>query len=181
MIADSHRASEVIIRLRALSKKTGLESARLDINGVIEEAVLLVRREVSNHRVSLRLDLASGLAPVTGDRIQLQQVIINLVVNGIDAMAAVMVRPRELVIRSSEQDDGKVVVAVQDSGVGIAPENMDHLFDAFFTTKPKGLGMGLSICRSIIEAHDGRLWATPNAGPGATFQFALSSSRERVA
>ena len=113
-----------------------------------------------------------------GDRIQLQQVIINLVMNGMEAMASVTDRPRELVIRSRRQEDGQVLIEVQDSGIGIDPENVNRLFNAFFTTKPNGMGMGLSICRSIIEAHGGRIWASRNAGPGATFQFTLPSSQE---
>jgi signal transduction histidine kinase len=131
--------------------------------------------------VSLRLELTPGLAPVMGDRIQLQQVIINLVMNGVDAMAAETDPPRALSIRTGPLGAGEVVVAIEDCGIGVDPANADRLFDAFFTTKPKGLGMGLSICRSIIEAHDGRIWASPNAGPGATFQFALSSCAAPVA
>jgi signal transduction histidine kinase len=161
--------------VRALSKKAVLQRVRLDLNELIEEVVLLVRREASSQGVSLRLELTPGLAPVMGDRIQLQQVIINLVMNGVDAMAAETDRPRALSIRTGPLGAGEVVVAIEDCGIGVDPANADRLFDAFFTTKPKGLGMGLSICRSIIEAHDGRIWASPNAGPGATFQIALSS------
>ena len=173
MINDSHRAGEVIKRLRAMSKKDSLQKLRLDINDVINEALLLVRRELSNHRVALQVELTSGLAPVVGDRVQLQQVVINLVMNGIDAMALAASRPRELLIRSGPHDANQVLVAVHDSGVGIDPEKIDHLFDAFFTTKPTGMGMGLSICRSIIEAHGGRMSASNNSGPGATFKFTL--------
>jgi signal transduction histidine kinase len=128
---------------------------------------------VLNHQVSLRVDLASGLAPVLADRVQLQQVLINLVMNGIEAMASVDDRPRELVVRSRAHEADQILVAVQDVGVGIDSISADRLFSAFFTTKPGGMGMGLSISRSIIEAHGGRLWATPNEGPGATFQFAV--------
>jgi PAS domain S-box-containing protein len=173
MINDSHRAGEVIKRLRAMSKKDSLQKLRLDINDVINEALLLVQRELSNHRVALQVELSSGLAPVVGDRVQLQQVVINLVMNGIDALALVAGRPRELLIRSGPHDANQVLVAVQDSGVGIDPEKMDQLFDAFFTTKPTGMGMGLSICRSIIEAHGGRISASNNSGAGATFKFTL--------
>jgi signal transduction histidine kinase len=112
---------------------------------------------------------------VLGDRVQLQQVIINLVMNGMEAMADVTDRPRDLLIRSQLRAPNQVLVMVQDSGIGIAAENVDRLFGSFYTTKPGGMGMGLSISRSIIEAHDGRLWASPNAGPGATFQFTLPS------
>jgi signal transduction histidine kinase len=123
--------------------------------------------------VSLRLDLAPALPPVLGDRVQLQQVLINLVMNGIEAMASVADRPRDMVIRSRAHERDEVLVAVEDAGVGIDPASVSQLFNAFFTTKPGGMGMGLSISRSIIEAHGGRLWATANVTCGATFQFAL--------
>jgi PAS domain S-box-containing protein len=178
MISDGHRASEVIQRLRALCRKTDPQKARLVINDVIEEALLLVQREVLDHRVSLQRNLSPPLTPVLGDRVQLQQVIINLVMNGMEAMATVTDRPRDLLIRSHQQAADQVLVTVQDSGIGIEPENVDRLFSSFFTTKPGGMGMGLSICRSIIEAHDGRLWASRNVGSGATFQFTLPSYRE---
>lgn len=177
MISDGHRASEIIQRLRALCRKTDPQKARLDINDVINEVVLLIQRKVTDHRVSLRRELSSPLTLVLGDRIQLQQVIINLLMNGMEAMAAVADRPHDLLIRSCQNAD-HVLVAVQDSGIGIEPENADRLFSSFFTTKPDGMGMGLSICRSIIEAHEGQLWASGNTGPGATFQFTLPSYRE---
>ncbi len=180
MIGDARRASAVIARLRALFRKTDPEEERLDINDVISEAIPLVRREVISHRVSLRLDLATALPPVLGDRIQLQQVIINLLTNGIQAMATVADRPCELLIQSQEHESDLVLVAVQDTGIGIEPEHESQLFNAFFTSKPDGMGMGLSICRSIIEAHGGRIWASRNAGPGATFQFTLPSIQERA-
>ena len=166
MISDGMRASEVIQRLRALSRKTELHKVRFDINGVIDDVIRLVQREALDHFISLRLELASGGLPVLGDRIQLQQVIINLVMNGMEAMASATGRPRELVIRSRRQEDGQVLIEVQDSGIGIDPENVNRLFNAFFTTKPNGMGMGLSICRSIIEAHGGRIWASRNVGAG---------------
>ena len=169
---DGHRAAEVIQRIRALCRRTDPQRERLDINDIIREVVLLARHEVLGHRVSLRTDLASALPTVLGDRVQLQQVMINLVINGMEAMAPVIDRPRELLIRSEHEAD-QVLLAVQDSGTGIDPDNADRMFRAFFTTKPSGMGMGLSISRSIIEGHGGRLWASPNAGPGATFQFSL--------
>jgi C4-dicarboxylate-specific signal transduction histidine kinase len=178
MISDGHRASEVIQRLRALCQKTDPQKVRLDINEVIEEALLLVQREVLDHRVALQRDLSPALTPVLGDRVQLQQVIINLVMNGMEAMAAVTDRPRDLLIRSSRHAADQVLVAVHDSGIGVDPEKLDRLFGSFYTTKPGGMGMGLSISRSIIEVHDGRLWASPNSGPGATFQFTLRSYRQ---
>jgi two-component system sensor kinase FixL len=171
MIADGKRASNVIVRLRVLSRKGDSQKVALDLNEVIEEATLLVRPEVVGRQVAVWMDLAP-LPAVLGDRVQLQQVVINLVINGVQAMAAVTDRARELRIRSRHEAD-HVVVGVQDSGVGIGGDDSKRLFDAFFTTKPEGMGMGLSICRSIIEAHGGRVWAASNAGPGATFQFEL--------
>jgi signal transduction histidine kinase len=173
VIRDGHRASEVIRRIRALSTKTDPQKAWLDLNDVIHEVVLLVRREGLGHRVSLQTELAAALPPVLGDRIQLQQAIINLVINGIEAMASVTERPRQLLIRLHQPEAGQVRVAVQDSGIGIDPAYVDRLFNAFFTTKPSGMGMGLSISRSIIDAHGGRMWASRHVGPGATFQFTL--------
>jgi len=142
---------------------------------VVNEVIALVQRELFSHRVSLRMELAPALGVVLADRVQLQQVIINLVMNGIEAMQAVTDRPRELVLRSHEDDAHRVLVSVKDCGVGISSENADRLFDAFFTTKSAGMGMGLSVCRSIIEAHGGRLWAEPNLPQGATFHFTLPS------
>ena len=123
--------------------------------------------------MALRTELAGELPPVLGDRVQLQQVILNLVMNGIEAMENVTDRPRELLIRSSEDESDKVLVAVQDSGIGIDSQHLEKIFDTFYTTKSQGMGMGLAISRSIVENHDGRLWAVPNDGPGATFQFTL--------
>jgi C4-dicarboxylate-specific signal transduction histidine kinase len=177
MISDSMRASEVVRRIRGLVRKTGPQKASLDINVCIQEVISLVQHEVAIQRVALQLELAPLLPPVLGDKVQLQQVIINLIINGIEAMASVTNRQRELVIRSREQGD-HVLVAVQDCGVGIEPGSETRLFQAFFTTKPGGMGMGLSICRSIIEAHNGRLWASSDADVGATFQFTLPSHRE---
>jgi signal transduction histidine kinase len=173
IIRDGQRASAVIHRIRELSTKTDPHKARLNLNDVIHEVVLLVHREVLGHRVTLRTELAAALPPVLGDRVQLQQVIMNLVINGIEAMASVTDQPRELLIRSHQPEADQVGVAVQDSGIGIDPADVDRLFHAFFSTKPDGMGMGLSISRSIIDAHGGRLWASHNVGPGATFQFTL--------
>jgi two-component system, LuxR family, sensor kinase FixL len=171
--ASVERASNVIRRIRALAKKAAPETVRLDLNEVIEETVPLVRSQAISHRVLLRLRLAPHLPEVLADRIQLQQVVINLVVNAIDAMKDVTDRPREVEIRSQPYEGDKVLIAVQDTGSGIEPDKANRLFDAFFTTKPDGMGMGLSICRSIVGAHGGRIWASANAGPGATVQFTL--------
>jgi C4-dicarboxylate-specific signal transduction histidine kinase len=173
IVKDGHRAADVIQRIRQLATRTGPEKARLDVNDVIRDVVLLIGTEVRSHEVSLRIDLAAALPPVLADRIQLQQVLINFVINGMEAMASVDDRLRELVIRTQPHDDAHVVVAVQDAGVGIDSQKTDQLFSAFYTTKPDGMGMGLSISRSIIEAHGGWLWATRNPNHGATFHFAL--------
>jgi PAS domain S-box-containing protein len=173
IIDDGNRAGEVIRRVRALANKTSLEKVPLDVNDVIRESIALVQRELISHEVSLRVQLAPAPPLILGDRVQLQQVIINLVMNGIEAMQPVTDRPRELVIRSDQDETQQVLVSVTDCGVGISAENTDRLFNAFFTTKSGGMGMGLSICRSIVEAHGGRLWATTNVPPGATFQFTL--------
>jgi PAS domain S-box-containing protein len=173
MISDGRRAGEVVRHLREHSKKGNKVSTPLDLNEVVEDALPLVQREVADHRVSLVLDLAEDVPPVLGDHIQLQQVVMNLLVNAIQAMAPMTDRPRELAVRTRSQDTHEVVVAVQDSGPGIAPETESQLFNAFFTTKADGMGMGLSICRSIIEVHGGRVWASRNPDAGATFQFSL--------
>ena len=173
IIDDGNRASEVIRRIRALANKTDIEKAPLDINDVIREVIALVHRELTSRQVSLRMELAPALPMILGDRVQLQQVIINLVMNGIEAMGSITDRPRELVILSRQDETQQVLVSVTDCGVGISAENADRLFNPFFTTKSGGMGMGLSICRSIMEAHDGRLWTAANVPHGATFQFTL--------
>jgi PAS domain S-box-containing protein len=180
VINDSCRASEVIRRVRALAKKSDIEKVPLDVNDVIREAIVLVQRELSSHLVSLRTELAPSLPKIFGDRVQLQQVIINLVMNGIEAMLPITDRSRELVVRSGQDETRRVLVSVTDCGVGISAENANRLFNAFFTTKSSGMGMGLSICRSIVEAHGGRLSASPNEGPGATFQFVLPLQQEEA-
>jgi signal transduction histidine kinase len=174
IIKDGNRAGDVIQRVRALANKGFEQKAPLDINEVVNEVVSLVQQELLRHCVLLRLELAPALPLVPGDRIQLQQVVINLVINGIEAMAPVTDRPRELIIRTSLDDAGQIVVTVEDCGTGLATtEHAERLFDAFYSTKSGGMGMGLSICRSIVAAHGGRLSASQNAGPGATFRFTL--------
>ena len=173
VLEDGNRASAVIRRVRALANKASFENVPLDINEVVSEVIALVHRELMSHQVSLQIELAPTVPTIMGDRVQLQQVIINLVMNGIEAMQPVTDRPRELVIRSRLDETQQVLVSVTDSGIGISAENADRLFNAFFTTKSSGMGMGLSICRSIMEAHGGRLWATASLPHGATFQFTL--------
>ena len=175
---DGNRAGEVIQRVRALVNKTTDQKAPLDINDVVNEVITLLHRELVSHRISLRMELAPSLDLVLGDRIQLQQVILNLVINAIEAMQPVTDRARELVVRTNEDEVRQVRVTVSDCGIGLAAGNADRLFDAFFTTKSGGMGMGLSICRSIVESHGGRLSASSNDGPGATFQFTLPLHQE---
>jgi C4-dicarboxylate-specific signal transduction histidine kinase len=173
IIRDGKRASDVIARIRTLSKKNSVEKEPLDLNETITEVVAFAQAEVRRTRVTLRTDLASNLPRVIGDRVQLQQVVLNLVLNGLEAMGTVADRPVELVIATKREDAQRVCVAVRDVGVGLDPESISRLFDAFYTTKHGGMGMGLSISRSIIENHGGRLWAVPNEGPGATFLFTV--------
>jgi signal transduction histidine kinase len=173
IIADGNRASEVIGRVRALAKKTDIEKVPLDVNDVVRETIPLVQRELISHQALLRMELAPTLPMILGDRVQLQQVIINLVINGIESMQSVTDRQRELVVRSRQDETQQVLVSVADCGVGISAENADRLFTAFFTTKSSGMGMGLSICRSIIDAHGGQLWATTCEPRGALFQFTI--------
>jgi PAS domain S-box-containing protein len=180
VINDGNRAADVIRRVRALSKKTDAPRAPLPLNEIIDEVILLLQREVLSHQALLRRELASELPLVLVDRVQIQQVIINLMMNGMEAMAAVTGRPRELKIQSQRDGADQVLVAVQDSGLGIEPEHMDRLFNAFFTTKPTGMGMGLSICRSIIDAHGGRLSASNHVDGGAIFQFTLPAYRDQA-
>ena len=173
IIRDGNRAGEVIARIRALVRKAAPQKAWLAINDVIAEGIALADSELRRHGVALHTDLAAGLPPVLGDRIQLQQVLLNLLLNGMEAMRTVTDRPRALVVRSQPEETATIRVSVQDVGTGIAPQDLERIFTAFVSTKPEGLGMGLAISRSIIEAHGGRLWATPNDGPGATIQFTL--------
>jgi len=170
---DGKQAGEVITRVRALVKKSPPTKAWLDLTESIQESLVVINIEAERHQVSVGTELAAGLPSVQADRVQLQQVVLNLVMNGIDAMKAVTDRPRELLIKSQPHESGEVLVAVQDSGIGVDQQNMGRLFEPFYTTKPEGMGLGLRISRSIIEAHGGRLWATPNAGPGVTVQFTL--------
>jgi signal transduction histidine kinase len=179
MIGDGNRASDVIKRIRALVKKEISPKVWLDINEVIAEALALVQREVQRSRVVPRTELADDLFPVLGARVQLQQVMLNLLMNGIEAMSGVRERARELLVSSGRDEANGVLVTVRDSGIGLDSECLSRLFDAFYTTKPQGMGMGLAISRSIIEAHGGRLWVTPNAPQGAVFQFTLPADGER--
>jgi C4-dicarboxylate-specific signal transduction histidine kinase len=177
-VRDAQRAADVIRRVRDHARKTDPQKVHVNVNDVVADVLVMVERELLAHRVTVRTALADNLPPALGDRVQLQQVVINLAMNGIDAMASIN-RPRELVIRT-QQHEGAVLVAVQDCGIGFDPKDADRLFDAFFTTKPDGMGMGLPICRSIIEAHGGRLWATRNTEAGTTFQVSLPPQQATV-
>jgi hypothetical protein len=173
IVRDGKRAGEVIARIRALATKTAPAKERLDMNEAIQEVVALVRDELRKNSVAVRTELAADLSPVVGDRVQLQQVVLNLVMNGIEAMSSVEERPRELLIRTQNDENGQVRVTVQDSGIGLDPQGMERIFDAFYTTKHGGMGMGLSISRSIIQHHGGKLWAVANEGPGVSVQFTV--------
>jgi signal transduction histidine kinase len=180
IIKDGNRASDVIGRIRGLIKKVPPRHDPLDINQAIFDATTLTRSELLRHRIALQIRPAPELPVVQADRIQLQQVLLNLIINAIEAMSAVHEGPRELLISSASNAVDSVLVAVRDSGPGLTPESFDRLFEAFHTTKPGGMGMGLSICRSIVEAHGGRVWATANAPRGAVFQFTLPARRESI-
>jgi PAS domain S-box-containing protein len=173
VIRDSNRASEVIDRLRALFSKKEATVESVDLNDAAREVVALCSEELQRNRVILRQEFAADIPRITGDRVQLQQVILNLLRNASDAMSGVDDRPRALVIRTDRGEGDCVRLTVQDTGVGITHQEMERLFDAFYTTKSDGMGMGLSVSRSIIENHSGRLWASPNDGPGATFSFSI--------
>src|SRR5271156_4540930 len=172
IVRDGTRAGEVIRRIRTLAKKADTKTAPLNLNEALSEALTLVQHELLGSRVALRMEQASALPLVLADKVQLQQVILNLVINAIEAMQSVTNRARELVIRS-EHDDQQVLVTVTDCGVGFSADNAGQLFNTFFTTKSSGMGMGLSICRSIIELHGGRIRAAPNVPHGATIEFTL--------
>jgi PAS domain S-box-containing protein len=173
MIRDGHRATEVITRLRALFSRRKAAVEAVDLNEATQEVIALSLTDLQRNRVVLRSELADDLPPVIGDRVQLQQVILNLVLNASDAMSEVTDRPRDLIIHTEPDEGDGVRLSIQDAGAGLEPLEMDRLFEPFYTTKPGGMGIGLSVSRSIIESHYGRLWAAPNEGPGATFSFSI--------
>lgn len=173
IIKDSYRASEVISRVRTLVKKAPPRNDLVDLNEVISEVLSLAQNQARRNRVSLKRHLADDLPPVLGDRVQLQQVILNLVVNGLEAIANNKNGERELSISSAKDESNNLIVTVRDTGAGLDAANLERVFDAFFTTKADGMGMGLAISRTIIESHGGRLWATSNSPQGAVFQFTL--------
>jgi PAS domain S-box-containing protein len=180
-IRDGNRASEVITRLRTLYSKKEPSPESMDLNEAAREVAALSVSEMQRSGVILRHDLADDLPPVVGDRIQLQQVILNFLRNAADAMSRINDRPRELLIKTERDEANRIRLSVKDSGVGFTPQAADKIFQAFYTTKTDGMGIGLSVSRSIIEAHQGRIWATPNDGPGSTFCFAIPCAIERLA
>jgi C4-dicarboxylate-specific signal transduction histidine kinase len=183
VIAEGQRAGEIIARVRALAKKAPPQKDWIDIDETIQEVLALARTEVQRSGIALETRLSDDVHHVPlilADRIQLQQVILNLIMNAIEAMSGAGDGPRELVIRSGTGEKQCVLVTMRDSGPGLDPKILDRLFDPFYTTKPQGMGMGLAISRSIIEAHGGRLWATANDDRGATFQFTLPIGGEEV-
>ncbi|MCU1221811.1 MAG: sensor histidine kinase protein, partial [Candidatus Angelobacter sp.] len=174
IVMAGERTAEVIAQIRNLLKKRTPEKVPLSVNQLVHEAIALVPHVLEKHRILIRTDLTPGLPQVLGDRIQLEQVILNLIMNGVEAMMPVDSRPRALTLRSLTNEEGNVLVEVIDSGIGLLSTSVEQMFETFFTTKPSGMGMGLSISRSIISAHGGRLWATANAQhEGATFRFSL--------
>jgi PAS domain S-box-containing protein len=175
-IRDAHRASEVITRLRALFLKKSDAVESFDLNEATREVIALTRSELQRNRVLVRAELADGLPPVTGDRVQLQQVILNLLLNASDAMRSVDDRPRQAVITTARDEGDGVRLTVEDTGVGLGRQAIEKIFEPFYTTKDDGMGIGLAVSRSIIESHRGRIWATPNDGPGATFSFSIPRS-----
>jgi signal transduction histidine kinase len=170
MVRDGKRAGAIIIRLRSLYKKDPPQRTLVDVNDTIGELIVMLRGEANRFGVSMRTDLATDLPKVTADRVQLQQVLMNLLLNAIEAMKET---GGVLTVKSQRDQNDRVLVSVSDTGVGLPAEKADQIFNAFFTTKPQGSGMGLAISRSIVESHGGRLWATPNDGRGASFHFTL--------
>jgi hypothetical protein len=171
IIRDGKEAGEVASRIRALFKRAALEKVPLDLNEIIDEVIRLLAGETRKRQIVVETDLENGLPRVMGDRVQLQQLLFNLLLNGIEAIDLVTTRPARMFIRSRQEGPEVILVEVRDCGTGL--KNPSKIFDAFFTTKANGMGMGLAICRSIVEAHNGRLWAESNEGPGATFFFTL--------
>jgi PAS domain S-box-containing protein len=180
VVADADRAGDIIDRIRDHMKKAPPRSDHLDLNKAINEVIVLARSEITKNGVSVQTRLAEGLISVKGDRVQLQQVVMNLILNAIEAMSSVEAGERELLISTEQNQTGDVLVAVRDSGPGIDPEHLERLFEAFYTTKSSGVGMGLSICRSITHAHGGRLWADVNEPRGAVFQFTLPGTEKEI-
>ena len=178
IVRDGKRAADVITRIRALATKRTMPREKLDLNETIREVLALIGDEAKRKSVMIRTRFADDVFPVLGDRVQLQQVVLNLVMNSLEAMSSVSERARELVITTGNIDAGQVQITVEDSGTGVDPNTIERIFDPFYTTKPSGMGMGLSISRSILQNHGGRLWPAPNDGPGTSFHFTLPQCHE---
>jgi C4-dicarboxylate-specific signal transduction histidine kinase len=178
LVKDANRASEIITQVRALTRSSPPQQEWLSLNDIILTTLSLIDSEILQNHVSLRTELANDLPPLQGDRVQLQQIILNLILNAIEAMSRVPEGPRLLTVSSARSDGKGVLITVEDTGTGLAPENLDRIFNAFYTSKPDGMGMGLAISRSIIEAHSGRIWAAANSPRGAVFQFTLPGGVE---
>jgi C4-dicarboxylate-specific signal transduction histidine kinase len=176
IVRDADRGKDIVDRIRAHIKKAPPRHDRFDINEAIGEVIEMVRAPIEKNRVSVRTHLAAGSISVWGDHVQLQQVVLNLILNAIEAMGSVEQRTRILSIRTEQRGTAEILVAIHDSGPGIDPEHLQRAFEPFYTTKTSGLGMGLSICRSIIDAHGGQLWADANEPRGAVFQFTLPAA-----
>jgi signal transduction histidine kinase len=178
IVRDGKRAGEVIARIRALTRRTEVPREKLNLNETVREVLVLIGDDAKRKNVTIRTQFADNVFPVSGDRVQLQQVLLNLAMNGIEAMSGVDERARELVITTRNIDPDQVQVTVEDSGIGLDPDTAGKIFDPFYTTKSGGMGMGLSISRSILQAHGGRLWATARNGAGTIFHFALPKYNE---
>jgi signal transduction histidine kinase len=179
-IRDANRASDVITRLRALFARKGGTTAPVDLNEAARDVLAMLRNQLRSNRVVAQAELCNDLPPVAGDRVQLEQVILNLLLNAQQAMISIEDRPRELVIRTERDEGDHVRLTVQDAGTGFSKEALDRLFEAFYTTKAGGMGVGLSVSRAIIENHRGKLWAVANEGPGATFSFSIPLASESM-
>jgi C4-dicarboxylate-specific signal transduction histidine kinase len=180
IVRDANRATDLITRLRALTKRTAGKSVWLDVNQMVDDTLTLVQSETSRKHVSLRTDLAGDLPQVQVDPIQIQQVILNLIVNALEAVSGLDMQAREVVVVTGLGNSNEVVVTVSDSGRGLNGVQLDQIFDAFYTTKPDGLGMGLAISRSIVESHGGRIWASPGMPRGALFSFSLPAGKKAM-
>jgi C4-dicarboxylate-specific signal transduction histidine kinase len=173
VVTEGHRAAELIASIRAMFKRENQKRAPMDVDELVRTVLILLHHEVESHLVTVQTDLASAIPPMSGDRTQLQQVLVNLVMNAIEAMDTVTDRERVLTLKTEIRGSDLVQITVKDTGPGLEPKNIDRIFEAFFTTKSRGMGMGLSICRSIIESHDGSLSASPGNPHGAVFRIAL--------
>ena len=180
IVDDDKRAGEVIRRLRALLRKEEIEHQPVDVNEIVLEVLRLMRSDLVNRNVSVSVQLAPALPAITGDRVQLQQVLLNLVINGCDALDTLHARDRRLALRTALVE-GQIEVSVTDSGKGIAAEELERVFEPFVSTKPDGMGLGLAVCRTIVTAHAGRIWATRNADTGTTFRFTVPAGNARIA